>query len=284
MSSDAEYSVECVTRSRTAVLRGVIRLEHDATRERIFSAIRADLERTGNDRYTIDVSEVVFMNSSGVRQLAALVQSAKRSGRRLVIVGRESVPWQSRTLSSFSRLYDGLELRLITASKTPTLRREGELWAIESAEGRTLRFKDSKGLAYLERLLCHPGRELHVLQIVGADLSGDAGPVLDEKAKAEYRERLDELREVIDEAEGFNDPPRSERAREEMQVLTQQLAEAVGTGGRDRRSASDVQRARINVQRCLKEVIDRISTADPALGRYLGATIRSGTYCSFRPL
>lgn len=284
MGSDADYSVECITRSRTAVLRGVIRLEHDATRERVFSTISADLDRTGNDRYTIDVSDVVFINSSGIRQLAMLVQSAKRSGRRLVIVGRESVPWQSRTLSSFSRLYDGIELRLVTASKTPTLRREGELWAIDSAEGRTLRLKDSKGLAYLERLFCQPGRELHVLEIIGTDLSGDAGPVLDEKAKAEYRERLDELREVIDEAEGFNDAPRSERAREEMQVLTQQLAEAVGPGGRDRRSASDVQRARINVQRCLKEALDRIGAADPALGRYLSATVRTGTYCSFRPL
>ena len=284
MSSDQEYSVECITRSRTAVLRGVMRLEHDATRERVFSAISADLAATGNDRYTIDVSDVVFMNSSGIRHLAMLVQAAKRSGRRIVIIGRSTVPWQSRTLASLSRLYDGLELRLGAPSKAPTLRREGELWSIESPEGRTLRLKDSKGLSYLERLFCQPGRELHVLEIIGMGFAGDAGPVLDEKAKAEYRERLHELRGVIDEAERFHDAPRAEQAREEMEALTRQLAEAVGLGGRDRRSTSDIERARINVQRCLKEALDRIGAADPAFGRYLNATVTTGTYCSFKPL
>jgi hypothetical protein len=260
-----------------------MRLEHDAARERVFSVINDDLAATGNDRYTIDVSDVIFMNSSGIRQLAVLVQSAKRSARRLVIIGRRTVPWQSRTLASFSRLYDGLELRLISPSKAPMLRREGELWAIESPEGATVRLKDSKGLVYLERLFCQPGREVHVLELIGMNGAGDAGPVLDEKAKTQYRERREELREVLDEAERLHDAARVERARDEMEALTQQLAEALSPSGRDRRGASDIQRARVNVQRCLKEALERIADADPALGRYLVATVKTGTYCSFRP-
>ncbi|HEY6559194.1 MAG TPA: hypothetical protein VI072_18045 [Polyangiaceae bacterium] len=48
---------------------------------------------------------------------------------------------------------------------------------------------------------------------------------------------------------------------------------AVGLGGRDRRAASDVERARINVQRRLQDAIERIAQADPALGRYLSRAV-----------
>jgi hypothetical protein len=34
----------------------------------------------------------------------------------------------------------------------------------------------------------------------------------------------------------------------------------------------------------LKDAIGRIAAADPALGRYLSAAIKSGTYCAYRPL
>jgi hypothetical protein len=284
VSENTDFSVECVTRARTSVLRGVVRLEHEAAWERVFSAVSADFDATGPDAYTIDVSEVVFMNSSAIRALATLVLSAKRARRRLSIVGRRSVPWQDRTLGSLSALYDGLEVRLTSPAKVPTLRREQEVWTIETPEGRTLRFKDAKGFVYLDLLFCQPERELHVLEIIGVDIAGDAGPVLDERAKAEYRERLAALREELAEAERFHDGLRASRAGEELEALTTELARAVGLGGRDRRIASDVQRARVNVQRCLKEVLKSIAKADPTLGRYLAATIKTGTYCSFKPL
>jgi hypothetical protein len=284
MSDDADYSVECMTRARTTVLRGVMRLEHDVTLERVFSAVSADLDATGTDPYTIDVSEVVFMNSSAIRALAGLVMSAKRARRRMVIVGRQSVPWQDRTLRSLAALYDAVEIRLVTPSATPTLRRELELWAIETSEGKTLRFKDSKGLAYLDRLLSNPGRELHVLEIIGVETAGDAGPVLDERAKAQYKGRLADLREDLVESEQFHDSARATRVREEIDAIAGQLTGAIGLGGRDRRAASDAEKARVNVQRCLKETLERIANADPALGRYLTATVKTGTHCSFKPL
>ena len=73
-------------------------------------------------------------------------------------------------------------------------------------------------------------------------------------------------------------------AREKAQHIAEQLAGAVGLGGRDRRASSVVERTRINVQRCLKDAVERIATADPALGRYLSAAVKSGTYCSYRPV
>jgi hypothetical protein len=45
-----------------------------------------------------------------------------------------------------------------------------------------------------------------------------------------------------------------------------------------------VERARVNVQRRLKDAIRRIGEQDPGLGRYLEATVRTGTYCVYQPV
>jgi hypothetical protein len=47
---------------------------------------------------------------------------------------------------------------------------------------------------------------------------------------------------------------------------------------------SRVERARVNVQRRLKDVIRRVEEQDPALGRYLAAAVKTGTWCSFAPV
>src|SRR5262249_44931651 len=47
-----------------------------------------------------------------------------------------------------------------------TLRREGDYWTLVYAR-ITRRLKDMKGLHYLVHLLEHPGRELHVLDLLG---------------------------------------------------------------------------------------------------------------------
>ena len=53
-----------------------------------------------------------------------------------------------------------------------------------------------------------------------------------------------------------------------------------GNGNDD---AAIAERARVNVQRRLKDAIRRIGELDPQLGEYLGWTVRTGTFCSYRP-
>ena len=112
---------------------------------------------------------------------------------------------------------------------------------------------------------------------------GDAGVLLDATAKAAYRARLGELRAELEEAEGFNDPARATRARQEMEFLVAELARAVGLGGRDRRAASHAERARLNASRAIRAAMANLAEANPALGRHLAATIRTGRYCSYTP-
>jgi hypothetical protein len=197
--------------------------------------------------------------------------------------------YAERARAGLARLGDGAPPasraapRALRAAPTEiALVREGETWAL-TAGGETIRLKDSKGLAYLATLLAHAGEEVHVVQLVGAgeDSVGDAGPMLDEAAKASYRRRATDLRLEIEEATAAADVGRAERAREELDALGGELARAVGLGGRDRRAASAVERMRVNVQRRVRDALARISAQSPAIGRYLEASVRTGTFCSF---
>jgi hypothetical protein len=107
--------------------------------------------------------------------------------------------------------------------------------------------------------------------------------MLDVQAKAAYRARVTELQEEIEEAESFNDPERASRARDELGFLARELAGAVGLGGRDRKTGSDAERARVNVTRAIRTALKRISDHDPVLGRGLGTSIRTGTFCVYKP-
>ena len=168
--------------------------------------------------------------------------------------------------------------------------------------GTEARLRDSKGLRYLVRLLQTPGQEVHVLDLVvgvgrrggaspgaarqsglAATVSGDAGAVLDARAKAEYKRRLSELRADIEEASAYNDLGRLERAQREMDFLVAELAAGVGLGGRDRRAASDAERARQSVTRAIKGADDRIAAAHPALGKHVRTTVRTGIYSCYAP-
>lgn len=168
---------------------------------------------------------------------------------------------------------------------TVTLAHEGDVWQVTPSTGAPFRIKHSKGMDYLDHLLTNPGREVYVLALAGAgEGPEDAGAILDERAKQAYRQRVEELEDQLAEAEQMGDRGRATKAREELEAVADQLAAAVGLGGRDRKAASNVERARVNVQRRIKDVIRRIGENDAALGRYLEATVRTGTYCVFNPV
>lgn len=175
----------------------------------------------------------------------------------------------------------------------PSFVREGEYVTIRCGD-EVVRLKHTKGLTYLAQLLAHPGREVHVLEIASSGgpgtsiqtgelerASDDAGAALDPQAKAAYRRRIEDLREEIEEAERFNDPARRESAQAELDFITQEIAGAVGLGGRDRKTASNAERARVNVTKRIKETIAKIAADAPRLGKHLSAGVKTGTFLSY---
>lgn len=172
-------------------------------------------------------------------------------------------------------------------AKPPTfeLSREGDFWTITSAEG-VLRLKHSRGLETLHFLLTHPDQEFHVRDLAGTAGSGprgDAGPLLDQQARNAYRRRLEGLREELSEAEAFGDSKRAERARSEIDFLAAELSRAVGIGGRARRAGDPSERARVTVQKRVKQAIRKIEQGSPRLARFLSLTVHTGSFCAYRP-
>jgi hypothetical protein len=167
------------------------------------------------------------------------------------------------------------------AREPPTLARLGAGWRLRW-RGTDLALPDVKGLRYLEMLLAAPDREIHVHELVGDEAeASDAGEILDATARRAYQARLAELGAALDEAEARHDLGRAARVRAEIDALTDQITAATGLGGRSRRAGSTVERARINVQRRLRDAIARIAAESPALGRCLEAAVQTGVFCRF---
>jgi hypothetical protein len=210
-------------------------------------------------------------------------------------------------------VFSDTESRVSVPAHRGVFAKEGEFWKI-AYEGDSFALKHSKGLAYLAQLLKFPGTEFHVLDLVGigagsdaSDFSarmrsslphdadalassgihlgglGDGGEMLDEEAKAQYRRRLTELREELDEVKRLGNIEGAERAEAEIESLTAELSRAVGLGGRNRRAASASERARQSVTHAIKSAIERIAEHHSQLGVLLLRCIRTGNSCAYYP-
>jgi pimeloyl-ACP methyl ester carboxylesterase len=222
-------------------------------------------------------------------------------GARLVLLEGASMALWSGGMSDAIHAFE--DFLGATASDQPAtevpseaFRYEGDYWTLAFG-GRLCRLHDAKGLHHIAYLLGRPGQYVAASDLLaalergagGSDNGptagpvGDAGPVLDVRARASYRRRLEELRASLDEAERYNDAGRAAAARREMEFIEDQLAAAVGLWGRDRRAASVTERARLTVTKRIKGVLERIGRRHPALGEHLTRTIRTGVLCAYLP-
>lgn len=178
-------------------------------------------------------------------------------------------------------------------------RREGDYWSL-AFEGHMVRVRDLRGMHYLARLLAEPDREFHVLDLVALERAGDvpsgcpepdlqlsdvgdAGEMLDVRAKGAYRRRLAEIEEDLEEARAMGDSGRATQAGVERDFLVRELSRAVGLGGRDRRTGVAAERARASVTRAIRKAMTRIRQHHPAVAKHFDHAIRTGTYCAYRP-
>jgi hypothetical protein len=175
------------------------------------------------------------------------------------------------------------------------MRCEGDYWLV-AFNGQADRFPHSLGLRYLAELLWHPRSLVHVIDLAAAgratasarrpdkDLTiradlGDAGIVIDPRARAEYKRRLTDLAAELEDAERSNDLGRIAVVRSEIDALTEQLALVA----RSPRIASHAERARVAVTKGLSAAIDRIARRHPALGEHLRVTVKRGYSCTYAP-
>ncbi len=196
-----------------------------------------------------------------------------------------------------------LGLRSTSPAQTGFFARSGEYWTI-GFSGTRFSLKDVKGLSYIQRLLQHPGEEFHALDLlsgpgavantertnsenaslpVGVIIGGpgDAGEMLDARAKQDYKRRLLELREELEDLRERGHHERAAKIESEIDFLVHEIARAVGLGGRDRRAGSAAERARLSVTRAIKAALQKISEHHSSLGEVLGRSVRTGLFCCY---
>lgn len=191
------------------------------------------------------------------------------------------------------------------ASPEAEFRREGEYWTISYCS-ETFRVQDAKAVRVIAHLLRNPGHQFHARELAALDNPpssadnspraldryeadeisgdlGDAGPGFDGRARAEYREHLSEVRSAIDEAERNNDIGRAAKLRAEADALSSEIARELGLQGRERKQSSHSERARLAITKSIHRGIDKIRELNPALGRHLANSIRTGYLCWYTP-
>jgi hypothetical protein len=193
--------------------------------------------------------------------------------------------------------------------KQNAFHKDGDFWTL-TYEGRTVRLKDARGLHYIAFLLHHPHRAFHVMELVSAlatpeagrttqiyrqmseaqldehhlsvSTLGDAGPVLDDRARRELKRRSDDLRERL-EASDFETPEQAADMRQEMHMIDAQLRNAIGLGGKERKSADQNERARKAVSKAASRSLETIRRHSPELWQHLQNALKIGYFCSYVP-
>jgi hypothetical protein len=112
---------------------------------------------------------------------------------------------------------------------------------------------------------------------------GGSGPIIDGRARSEYRARLRDLQGEIDEAERMNDLGRSERLRTEIEIVGEELTRSSGLGGHARSASSSAERARGLVGKNIRSAVEKIRHQHPGLGRHLATAISTGYFCAYQP-
>lgn len=169
-------------------------------------------------------------------------------------------------------------------------RREGVVWTLRLG-GRTVHMPDAKGLRDLHTLLGSPGTDIPSVRLLDPEggelvvaarkLSGD--DILDEEAKARYKQRLTLLDEEIDRATERGDDQRAADYDRERAALLHELRAAAGLGGRTRRLGDEAERARKTVTARIRDTLRKLDKRHPELAAHLRASVSTGAACRYQP-
>jgi tetratricopeptide (TPR) repeat protein len=218
---------------------------------------------------------------AGYPDAVAHLEAAARDATRL---GMDSLVLRCRDVSTPTGTPTPRSVPQPTHITWTIVERSGS-WLVSIAD-RSFLVANLKGMPLLARLAASPHVEIHSLELVAGgepDDTGDAGELLDDKARSAYRKRLAKLADDLEDAQARGDVERAEQLRDEHEALLKELSRAVGRGGRVRRAGAATERARVAAHRRLREAIKKIGEADAELGTHLDTAVRTGTFCVYRP-
>jgi hypothetical protein len=166
-------------------------------------------------------------------------------------------------------------------------------------------------MSYIARLLSHPGREFHSLDLA-QDRAITEGPAnhdqlarllpdeasgnglsiedlnvndakLDDRARREYPESIEWLRKQRETLRPSDQQKHIAQIDDDIAQIEAALRTATGLGGRRRTFNSSTERARKSVSRNIHRSLKTVGDFHPQLHRHLETCLRIGAFCSYNP-
>jgi hypothetical protein len=105
-----DYKIEYIENEK-AILSGELRLPSPTSYEQPFTHIKDQLENTNIKTYSIDLSNLTFLNSSGITALARIIILARNKEVPMSLIIKDDIPWQKKTITSLIHLWDQVEIK-----------------------------------------------------------------------------------------------------------------------------------------------------------------------------
>ena len=107
-----DYEIKLDELHSVAYLSGSLRLHSPNAYETPFLSITDYIkDLTADQKFTINLADLDFLNSSGVTSIAKIVLLARSQNINLNIVCNNEIPWQEKTISSFNKLYNKVDIQ-----------------------------------------------------------------------------------------------------------------------------------------------------------------------------
>ena len=206
------------------------------------------------------------------------------SARRLV----DEVEREAEELGMYAVLRRLGSIRTRGQASENVFRSEGEIWRVTFA-GRSVSVPHAKGMQDLHILLSRPRTDVPVRVLIDPNRGGEwSGPaasmaMIDEQAKAAYRQRLVSLATAIEEALEEGDDGRAQLLDAERDSLGAELRRVAGLGGRTREFSNDAERARKTVSARIRDTLRHLDHRHPELASHLRQSVTTGSSCRYQP-
>lgn len=161
--------------------------------------------------------------------------------------------------------------------------RKGGLWECSYA-GLTVMVQNLKGFSDLVLLMKRPEEEIHCSELIGSVMVKEKGfDLIDQKARKSYQKKILDLQDEIAEAERASNYRDVARLQNEYDQILEHLSRSLGLAGKTRKSPSQVDKARSAVTWRIRSAIRKLEESHPLLAKHLSLTIKTGTFCSYKP-
>jgi pimeloyl-ACP methyl ester carboxylesterase len=220
------------------------------------------------------------------RKLAALLPNSEL----VSLDGTTHLPWAGEDVRDICQRIKHFTGVLTTESEPKTTKTEhyqfrsvGKIWTLSFA-GKSVHLKESRGLLDIAQLIANQNTEIHAADLAGGNqsvLGQCETEVLDQKAIAEYKQRVLDIEEEKSAAAECADEALYLQLETEQDTLLLVLKQGLGLGQNKRQFSSDSEKARKAVSARIRSTLKQIAEVHQELAEHLQTNIKTGVFCSY---